>query len=139
MTRFNITLKESIDFVLLAINKMRGGEVFVPKIPSYRVIDVAKAISSKTKIKCTGIRPGEKLHEEMISQSDAINTVEFSNHFVITPNSEFSGWNIKKYLKQNKGGKICDREFSYNSRDNKVYLSINQLKKLIKNNQKDFE
>jgi len=139
MTRFNITLMESIDFVLLAIKKMWGGEVFVPKIPSYRVIDVAKAISSKTKIKYTGIRPGEKLHEEMISQSEAINAIEFNDHFVITHNSEFIGWNIKEYLKQNKNGKICDREFSYNSKDNKNYLSINQLKKLIKNNQKDFE
>jgi len=100
---------------------------------------VAKAIAPECTHKIVGIRPGEKLHEEMISQSEAINAIEFNDHFVITHNSEFIGWNIKEYLKQNKNGKICDREFSYNSKDNKNYLSINQLKKLIKNNQKDFE
>ena len=83
MTRFNITLNEGVDFVLLALKKMLGGEIFVPKVPSYRVIDVAKAISLKTKIKIIGIRPGEKLHEEMISQSDAPNAREVSKYLVI--------------------------------------------------------
>ena len=139
MTRFNITLMEGVEFVLLALKKMWGGEIFVPKIPSYRVIDVAKAISKKTKINYIGIRPGEKLHEELISQSDAINTVQFKNHFVILPNSQFIRWNKKKYLKQNKSGKICHWEFSYTSKNNKDFLDINQLKKIIQKNLKDFE
>ena len=118
---------------------MWGGEIFVPKIPSYRLIDLTKAISPKAKIKIIGIRPGEKLHEEMISQSESINAIEFKDHFVIIPNSEFIGWNKKKYLKLNKSGKVCIKEFSYNSKNNKDYLNINQLKKLIQKNQKDFE
>ena len=139
MTRFNITLMEGVNLVLLSLRKMWGGEIFVPKIPSYRLIDLAKAISPKAKIKIIGIRPGEKLHEEMISQSESINTVEFKDHFVIIPNSEFIGWSKKKYLKLNKSGKVCIKEFSYNSKNNKNYLNINQLKKLIQKNQKDFE
>ena len=139
MTRFNITLMEGVNLVLLSLKKMWGGEIFVPKIPSYRLIDLTKAISPKTKIKIIGIRPGEKLHEEMISQSESINTIEFRDHFVIIPNSEFIGWNKKKYLKLNKSGKVCNKEFSYNSKNNKNYLNINQLKQLIQKNQKDFE
>lgn len=139
MTRFNITLTEGVDFVMLALKKMWGGEIFVPRIPSYRVIDVAKAISAKTKINYIGIRPGEKLHEEMISESDAINTVQFKDHFVITPNSQFIEWDIKKYLKKNKSGKICNKDFSYNSNNNKDFLNVDQIKKLIQINLKDFE
>ena len=139
MTRFNITLMEGVNLVLLSLRKMWGGEIFVPKIPSYRLIDLAKAISPKAKIKIIGIRPGEKLHEEMISQSESINTIEFRDHFVIIPNSEFIGWSKKKYLKLNKSGKVCIKEFSYNSKNNKNYLNINQLKQLIQKNQKDFE
>jgi len=139
MTRFNITLDEGVDFVLLALKKMWGGEIFVPKIPSYRIVDVAKAISPKNKIKYIGIRPGEKIHEEMVALSDSTNTVEFSNHFVIVPNSKFIGWDLKKYLKFNKSAKLCDKEFSYSSKNNKDFLNINQIRKLIQNNQKDFE
>ncbi len=139
MTRFNITLNEGVDFVLLALKKMLGGEIFVPKIPSYRVIDVAKAISLKTKIKIIGIRPGEKLHEEMISQSDAPNAIEFSKYFVIIPNSEFINLNKTKYIKIYKEGKICENEFSYNSKNNKFFLSVSDIKKLIKKDSKDFE
>ena len=116
MTRFNITLNEGVYFVLFCLKKMLGGEIFVPKIPSYKVIDVAKAVSSKNKIKIIGIRPGEKLHEEMISQNDNKNTVEHKNYFVILPNSEFIGKEKKKkYLKLNKTGKTCSDEFSYKS------------------------
>ena len=133
MTRFNITLKEGVEFVIFCLNKMWGGEIFVPKIPSYKIIDLAKAVSSKAKIKFIGIRPGEKLHEEMISSSDAINTLEYKNHFVIVPNSMFINWNKNMYLRRNKGGKKCDEDFSYNSRTNKKFLSTKQLKKIIKN------
>ena len=111
---------------------MWGGEIFVPKIPSYRLLDLAKAISNKAKIKFTGIRTGEKLHEEMISSSDSLNTLEYKDHFVVVPNSTFINWNKKMYLKKNKGGKPCEEEFSYNSKTNNNFLSVNQLKKIIK-------
>ena len=95
MTRFNITLQEGVDFVIDCLAKMWGGELFVPKIPSYRILDVAKAISSNAEIKIVGIRPGEKLHEEMITQTDALNTLEFEKYFVILPSTEL--WNVEKF------------------------------------------
>ncbi len=132
MTRFNITLQEGVDFVLFCLKKMWGGEIFVPKIPSYRLIDLAKAVAPNCKLKIVGLRPGEKLHEEMISTSDAVNTIEFKKYFVITPYSKFINWNKKKFIKFNKEGKNCDNGFSYNSFNNKEYLTTNQIKKLIK-------
>ena len=132
MTRFNITLEESVNFVLFCLNKMWGGEIFVPKIPSYKIIDIAKAISTKAKLKFVGIRAGEKLHEEMISQHDSINTIEYNKYFVIAPNSKFINWGKKKYMKHNKDGKNCPNYFSYNSESNKKFLKISELKKLIK-------
>jgi len=132
MTRFNISLEDGVEFVLLCLSKMWGGEIFVPKIPSFNVVDVAKAISPKAKIKYIGIRPGEKIHEEMISQNDSLNSIEYKKYYVITPNSDFIGWDKKKYLKLNKNGKNCENEFSYNSKSNKKFLSIKELKKLIK-------
>ena len=134
MTRFNITLEESVNFVLFCLNKMWGGEIFVPKIPSYKIIDFAKAISTKAKLKFVGIRAGEKLHEEMISQHDSINTIEYNKYFVIAPNSKFINWGKKEYMKHNKGGKNSPNYFSYNSESNKKFLKISELKKLIKSN-----
>ena len=134
MTRFNITLQEAVNFVLFCLEKMWGGEIFVPKIPSYRLEDLAKAIAPRNKIKIIGLRPGEKIHEEMISTSDAVNTIEYKKYFIITPHSKFIGWNKKKYMQFNKNGKNCDSEFSYNSYNNKQYLTSNQIKKLIKSN-----
>ena len=125
MTRFNITLKESVNFVINSLNKMKGGEIFVPKIPSYKILDVLKSIDNKAKYKVIGIRPGEKIHEELITESDSINTLEYKNYFVILPS-------YKKNKLQNK------KIFSYNSKNNKKFLSIKILKKLIINNKKDF-
>ena len=133
MTRFNISLEDGVEFVLFCLKKMWGGEIFVPKIPSFRIVDVAKAISSKAKLEYIGIRPGEKIHEEMISQNDAINSIEYKNHYVITPSSEFINWDKQRYLKSNKFGKNCSSEFSYNSNSNKKFLTINELKKLVQN------
>jgi len=134
MTRFNITLEEGVNFVLFCLKKMWGGEIFVPKIPSYRLEDLAKAVAPNCKMKIVGLRPGEKLHEEMVSTSDAVNTIEYSKYFVITPFSKFINWNKKKYMKANKNGKNCKSSFSYNSYNNKQYLTLNQIKKLIKSN-----
>ena len=134
MTRFTITLDQSVEFVFFCLKKMWGGEVFVPKIPSYNIIDLAKAISPKSRIKFIGIRPGEKIHEEMISSSEALNTLEFKNYFVIVPNSEFLDWGKKQYMQKNKNGKICNYNFSYNSQNNTKFISISEIKNLIKSN-----
>ena len=97
------------------------------------------AINPKNKIKYIGIRPGEKIHEEMISNSEALNVIEYKNHFVLIPHSEFLSWNKKKYMQLNKGGKLCKDDFSYNSKTNKEFLKPQQLQKLIKSHLSDFE
>ena len=124
MTRFNITLDESVDFVIKSFNIMRGSEIFVPKIPSYRILDLVKAINPKFKIKLIGIRRGEKLHEELITKNDAINTLEFKEYYVIYP---FINQKISK-------GKRCVKNFSYSSENNKKFLSLLELRKKIKAN-----
>ena len=136
MTRFSITLQEGVDFVLQCLEKMWGGELFVPKIPSYRILDVAKAIAPEAKYEFVGIRPGEKLHEEMITQTDAMNTVEFDDYFAITPNSEYLSWDKDSFLNQsNKSkGQYCEDGFNYNSGTNKYFLTINDIRQLIENN-----
>ena len=133
MTRFNITLQEGVDFVLQCLKKMWGGELFVPKIPSYRILDVAKAIAPDAKLKIIGIRPGEKLHEEMITQTDSLNTVEFSNYFVILPSTLL--WDIEKFRKESNSseGEMCQYGLSYNSATNEQFLSVDKLRQLIKN------
>lgn len=134
MTRFSITLEEGVNFVTECLQNMWGGELFVPKIPSYRILDVAAAIAPKCKINFIGLRPGEKLHEEMITSADSFNTIEFEKYYVILPSThDFLKWSIKDFLNKSctKPGKFCKEGFSYNSYDNKEYLSIEQLKKLI--------
>ena len=131
MTRFNITLQEGVDFVLKNFERMWGGELFVPKIPSYNIIDIAKAIAPKCKHNIVGIRPGEKLHEEMITESDAMNTIEFDEYYVIIPSIKI--WNKTKFKNQSneKIGKQCSDGFSYNSKTNHHFLSTEELKKII--------
>jgi len=133
MTRFNITLQQGVDFVLLCLERMWGGELFVPKIPSYRILDLAKAIDSNCKIEVAGIRPGEKIHEEMITETDAINTIEFEGYFVILPSTKL--WDVEKFrLESNsKPGKYCQFGFKYNSGTNPNFLSVDELRELIKN------
>jgi UDP-N-acetylglucosamine 4,6-dehydratase (inverting) len=133
MTRFNITLQEGVDFVLQCLEKMWGGELFVPKIPSYRILDVAQAIAPDCKHKIIGIRPGEKLHEEMITETDALNSVKFENYYVILPAALL--WDIEKFRNESNSsvGEICKFGFSYNSGSNKHFLTVDDLKKLIKN------
>ena len=133
MTRFNITLQEGVDFVLNSLEKMWGGELFVPKIPSYKILDVAKAIAPDAKHEIVGIRPGEKLHEEMITETDALNSVEFEKYYVILPAIPL--WDIEKFRKESNSsiGKMCEFGFSYNSSTNKDFLSLDELKTLIIN------
>ncbi len=119
MTRFNMLIEEAVDLVLWTLEKSIGGELIVPKIPSFNVKDLAKAIGGNIKHEITGIRPGEKLHEEMISVYDSPNTLEFKNFYMILPN------NLLKYYK-NKGKKV-KKNFVYNSLNNKKFLSVSQL------------
>ena len=102
---------------------MWGGEIFIPKIPSYKILDVAKAINSKNKLKIIGVRGGEKLHEEMISVSESVNSYEFKKYYVILPSREYLKWNVEKYLSRDKNdkGKKCKENFNYNSKDNNSY------------------
>ncbi len=134
MTRFNITLQEGVDFVLQSLDVMWGGELFIPKIPSYRIIDVAKAIAPDAKYDFVGIRPGEKLHEEMVTETDSLNTIEFKEYFVILPSTEI--WDVDKFINESndKPGEKCKFEFAYNSGTNSDFLSIANIRDLIKNN-----
>ena len=135
MTRFNITLQEGVDFVLKCLDKMWGGEMFIPKIPSYKIVDVAEAIAPECKHEIVGIRPGEKLHEEMITATDSINAVEFDDYYAITPNSEYISWDKEKFLNESNGnpGKYCEDGFSYNSATNNHFLTVEEIQDLISN------
>jgi len=133
MTRFNITLQKGVDFVLQCLDKMWGGELFVPRISSYKILDVAKAVAPDCKYEIVGIRPGEKLHEEMITETDAMNTIEFEKYYVILPSTVL--WDIEKFRKESNSpaGKMCEFGFSYNSGTNKDCLTVSDLEELIQN------
>ena len=130
MTRFNITLDEGVKFVISSMKMMFGGEIFVPKIPSIKILDLAKAINEKNKIKFTGIRP-EKIHEEMISVNDSLNTIELKDRYVIVPNSRYINWGKSDYLKKYPQAKICKEGFNYNSENNPDFLSVGKIKKIL--------
>lgn len=132
MTRFSITLQEGVDFVLECLDKMWGGELFIPKISSYRILDIADAIGPNCEHKIVGVRPGEKLHEEMITESDAINALEFEKFFVVLPSIKI--WSRTKYQNESsvEVGKPCPNGFSYNSRDNDSFLTVEELNELVK-------
>ncbi len=134
MTRFNITLSQAIDFVLNSLKIMQGGEIFVPKIPSFRIIDLAKAMYPKKKIKIIGLRPGEKIHEEMVSTGESINTIRYRNSFIICPQSEFFKWDKNQHLKTKRGSKKFLENTSYNSGSNSDFLSVEAIRKLLKIN-----
>ena len=124
MTRFNINMKDAIQFVINALTKSKGGEVFVPKIPSFYITDLAKAVSPNCKIKIIGIREGEKIHEEMISKNESYRTVDLGNYYaILNPR-------ILKYYKNNK---FLKSNFAYRSNTNKDFLTVEQLKKIINN------
>jgi UDP-N-acetylglucosamine 4,6-dehydratase/5-epimerase len=128
MTRFNISLQEGVDLVLKAIEHCWGGEVLVPKIPSYRITDVATAIGPECRQQIVGIRPGEKVHEEMITSSDSYNTVDLGRHFAILPSA--GTYPIEDYCARG-GGKRVEPGFAYESGQNPDFLSIEQLRALI--------
>jgi len=128
MTRFNITLKQGVEMVLFALDEAIGGEVFVPKLPSYRILDVAEAIGPECEKKIIGVRPGEKIHEEMVTESDSINTVDCGTYFVIAPShlietGRFS--RLPDYLGP------MEPAVSYNSGSNSEFLTVAELQRLI--------
>jgi len=132
-TRFSIETENAVDFVIKSLNLMQGGEVFVPKMKSYRLIDLARSISTKAKIIETGLRPGEKLHECLVLEDELINTFEFNNFFVVAPSSQYNDWNIKNFTKKNNiKTKFKKPKKEYNSFSNKSFLNKSELKKLIK-------
>jgi UDP-N-acetylglucosamine 4,6-dehydratase len=125
MTRFWITLDQGVQFVVDSLDRMHGGEIFVPKIPSMRVTDLASAIAPDAKIEFVGIRPGEKLHEEMISVDDARRTLDMGSYFVIQP--EQSWWSKERLC-----GEALAEGFSYNSGTNSEWLTVDQLRDMIR-------
>lgn len=128
MTRFNITLEDGVNMVLWSIKHAQGAEILVPKIPSYRILDVAEAVGPDCEKPVIGIRPGEKIHEEMITVSDSVNTVDIGDYYAILPASSDSV--VDPYLAK-AGGHRVDTDFSYNSGTNEDFLTIDQLRVLI--------
>lgn len=129
MTRFMLTLDQGVEMVLKAINEMDGSEIFVRKIPSMSIMDIAEAIAPGSDIEIIGVRPGEKIHEQMISPEDAPRTVEFDDHFRIYPS--VSG--LTEVGAQGLGGKVVKNDFSYSSNTNTEWMSIEELRALSKN------
>jgi FlaA1/EpsC-like NDP-sugar epimerase len=135
MTRFNISLQEGVDMVMHALEHAWGGEIFVPKIPSYRIMDVAEAIGPECEKPIIGIRPGEKIHEEMISSSDSFFTYDLGKYYTIIPQAPI--WNLPEYIKSNAAQKVKEG-FSYNSKDNTDWETVDSLREKIKTYVGDF-
>ena len=137
MTRFNISLSEGVEMVLWAIENANGGEILVPKIPSYSIKTLAEAIGPNCKKKIVGIRPGEKLHEEMITSADSFTTYDLGKYYAIMPSD---GRLIQEYAKKGVTMKKVSEGFAYNSGTNPHFLSVEEIRKLIKENvDPDFE
>ncbi|MDC1244561.1 UDP-N-acetylglucosamine 4,6-dehydratase (inverting) [Crocinitomicaceae bacterium] len=128
MTRFNISLNEGVQMVMFALENAWGGELYVPKIPSYRIVDVASAIGPECKQEIVGIRPGEKIHEEMITASDSYSTYDLGDYYVILPLE--TKWNLSDFLTEFNAKKV-KQGFSYNSKENTMFLSVQELRELI--------
>ena len=131
MTRFNISLDEGVDMVLWALEHGIGGEVFVPKIPSYRILDVADAIAPDCVKELVGIRPGEKIHEEMITSSDSFNTVDLGRYYAILPSA---GKVTAQLYVEKYGAKPVEPGFAYNSGDNEEFMTVEELRTSIAQN-----
>ena len=129
MTRFNISLTEGVEMVIHALEVAWGGELFVPKIPSYRIMDVAEAIGPDCKHEVVGIRAGEKVHEEMITSSDSFSTYDLGKYYVILPQNH--NWNLNEYIQYFKANKVKPG-FNYNSGQNTEWLTVQEIRKLIK-------
>lgn len=130
MTRFNISLQDGVNMVMYAIEHHLGGEIFVPKIPSYRILDIAKAIAPDCATKIVGIRPGEKVHEEMITDTDSLNTIDLGKYYAILPSVSFT-YTEQEYLAHHQAEKV-PFGFKYNSGTNTEWETIESLRELIK-------
>jgi UDP-N-acetylglucosamine 4,6-dehydratase len=129
MTRFNISLQGGVDMVMHALEHAWGGEIFIPKIPSYRITDVAKSIAPECELEVVGIRPGEKIHEEMITASDSFYTYDLGKYFTILPS--VPNFNVNDFMK-NFNAKLVDQGFNYNSGTNEEWETVESLRGLIK-------
>ncbi|EJF09717.1 UDP-N-acetylglucosamine 4,6-dehydratase (inverting) [Pontibacter sp. BAB1700] len=129
MTRFNISLQGGVDMVMHALETAWGGEIFVPKIPSYKITDVAEAIGPECEQKIVGIRPGEKIHEEMITSSDSFYTYDLGRYYAIIP--AIPRWNVEDFIKEFNAERV-PAGFRYNSGDNDEWVSVEELRELIK-------
>lgn len=130
MTRFTITLSDGVEMVLHALEHAWGGELFVPKIPSYRIMDVAEAIGPDCEKKIIGLRPGEKIHEEMITSSDSFYTYDIGNYFTILPSQH--RWSLQEYIDHFDAKKV-ESGFRYNSGENDDWVSVQDIRELIRN------
>ncbi|NIY83317.1 UDP-N-acetylglucosamine 4,6-dehydratase (inverting) [Vibrio hepatarius] len=129
MTRFNISLQDGVNMVMYALENHLGGEIFIPKIPSYKILDVAEAIAPECKTKIVGIRPGEKLHEEMITDTDSLNTIDLGRYYAILPSVSFT-YTEQEYLSHHNATKV-PFGFKYNSGTNEEWESVNSLRSKI--------
>lgn len=131
MTRFWITLQQGVDFVIKNFHRMYGGEIYVPKIPSVKITDIARAIAPEKHFNVIGIRPGEKLHEKMVPRDDASRTIEFDDHFVITPSIKFTDRHVD-YCRNmlDERGQWVDQGFCYDSGSNPWFLNVDEINKL---------
>ena len=130
MTRFTITLEDGVNMVFHALENAWGGELFVPKIPSYRIMDVANAIGPECEKKIIGLRPGEKIHEEMITSSDSFYTYDLGKYYVIIPSQHT--WDLDSYIEYFDAKKV-ELGFRYNSGENDSWVSVEEIRDLIKN------
>ena len=131
MTRFNITLDAAVNFVIDCLKNTRGGEIFIPKLKSYRILDICKAMDENKPIKILGIRPGEKLHEQMFSEFDCENIIEDKKKYIILQPKNNN--TIVNYSSSEIKSKKLNKIFSYNSRDNKSFLKVKEIKNLVQN------
>ena len=126
MTRFWISLKEGVELVIKALEEAKGGETFISKIPSFKIVDLAQAMLPGCEMTEVGIREGEKLHEIMITREDSMHTYEYDRHFIIYPN--YNWWGINKII---PGGKLVESEFEYSSGKNKEWLTVQKIRELL--------
>ncbi|WP_087020387.1 UDP-N-acetylglucosamine 4,6-dehydratase (inverting) [Thaumasiovibrio subtropicus] len=130
MTRFNISLQDGVNMVMYALENHLGGEIFIPKIPSYKILDIAEAVAPGVETKVVGIRPGEKLHEEMITDTDSLNTIDLGRYYAILPSVSFT-YSEEEYMEHHKAEKV-PFGFKYNSGTNTEWETIDSLRTLIK-------
>lgn len=128
MTRFNIPIEGGVEMIFHALKNGMGGEIFIPKIPSYKILDVAEAVAPKNQQVVVGIRPGEKIHEEMITAADSLNTYDLGKYYVILPNQV--NWDLKSYLENHNGQKVPEG-FRYNSGENHDWETVETLREKI--------